>query len=86
MWAPGWAGARATSLDPESSASAGSPRAGRVEDGLAVWPALSGEARALDTRLLPARGVSNPALIQKPGCEDRVASHCPQRPTWLIRT
>lgn len=84
MWAPGWTGARATSLDPESSASAGRP--GRVEDGPAVWPALSGEARALDTRLLPARVVSNPALIQKPGREDRVASHCPQRPMWLIRT
>lgn len=77
MWAPGWAGARATGLDSKSSASAGGPRAGRVEDGLALWPARSGEARALDTRLLSARVVSNPALVQKPGLEDRVASHCP---------
>lgn len=46
--------------------------------GRAIWPALSGEARALDTRLLPAGVVSNPALIQKPGREDRVASLPPE--------
>ena len=39
--------------------------------------AVSGEARALDTQLLSARVVSNPALVQKPGLEDGVASRCP---------
>ena len=32
MWAPGWAGVRATGLDSKSSASAGGPRAGRLEE------------------------------------------------------
>ena len=38
VWAPGWAGVRATGLDSKSSASAGGPRAGRLEDGPALWP------------------------------------------------
>lgn len=61
------------------------PRPLWVEDGPALRPALSSEAGAFDTRLPPAWVICCPAVFQKPGLEDSVASLWPQSPSWLIR-